>query len=94
MTRTVNIEQKKRLSYSLQEYINTTNEFCGGNVVNDRRLRFRMTPDGIEELEPLIPWEKLTYYGDMNMGATICAVSFVLKLPQFYMRCISGNNHY
>ena len=54
-----------------------------------------MTPDGgIEKMEPLIPWEDLTYYGDMNMGATICAVSFVLKLPQFYMRCISGNNHY
>ena len=65
---------------SKQPYINTTNEFCGGNVVNDRRLRFKLTPDGIEELEPLIPWENLTYYGDMNMGATICSVSFALKL--------------
>jgi hypothetical protein len=41
-----------------------------------------LTPDGIEKLEPLIPWENLTYYGDMNMGATICSVSFALKISQ------------
>ena len=44
-----------------------------------------MTPDGnITKLDPLIHWKDLTYYGDMNMGATICSVSFV------YLR----NSHY
>ena len=57
--------------------INAEYEFCGGNVVNDERRRFKLTGEfDYNEIDPLTPWENLTYYGDMNMGATICGVSF------------------
>ena len=57
--------------------INTDYEFCGGNIVNDERRRFELDGEfDYKEIDPLTPWENLTYYGDMNMGATICGVSF------------------
>ena len=57
--------------------INTEYEFCGGNIVNDERRRFELDGEfDYKEIDPLTPWENLTYYGDMNMGATICGVSF------------------
>ena len=58
-----------------QKYIDSENEFCGGNVVNDERRRFKMKgKQDFEEIDPLVSWMNLTYIGSMNMGATICGV--------------------
>ena len=57
------------------EYIDSDNEFCGGNIVNDERRRFKMkNGNDFEEIDPLSSWQNLTYIGSMNMGATICGV--------------------
>ena len=57
--------------------INTEYEFCGGNIINDERRRFKIKGAyDYEEIEPIISWQNLTYTGDMNMGATICGVIF------------------
>ena len=65
-----------------QDLLDTDNEFCGGNLINDERKRFILNDTktskphaGYEEIEPLISWQNLTFYGDMNMGALICGVS-------------------
>ena len=61
--------------FGWQKYIDSENEFCGGNVVNDERRRFKMKgKHDFEEIDPLISWMNLTYIGSMNMGATICGV--------------------
>ena len=58
--------------------LDTQWEFCGGNVINDERRRFRLKGEqDFEEMEQLISWENLSYIGDMNMGATICNVIHV-----------------
>ena len=55
--------------------INIEYEFCGGNIINDERRRFKIKGAyDYEEIEPIISWQNLTYTGDMNMGATICGV--------------------
>ena len=57
------------------DMIDSDNEFCGGNVVNDERKRFKLKgTQGFEEIDPLISWKNLSYIGSMNMGATICGV--------------------
>ena len=63
------------------ENIDSDNEFCGGNIVNDERRRFKMK-DGqdFEEIDPLTSWQNLTYIGSMNMGATICGVGIHLQV--------------
>ena len=44
------------------ENIDSDNEFCGGNIVNDERRRFKMK-DGqdFEEIDPLTSWQNLTF---------------------------------
>ena len=72
--------------------INTEYEFCGGNIVNDERRRFELDGEfDYKEIDPLTPWENLTYYGDMNMGATICGVSF---FSQFFANKLSTTGFY
>ena len=50
-------------------------EFCGGNIINDERRRFKLKDEEeYEEIDPILPWQNLTYIGDLNMGGTICGV--------------------
>jgi hypothetical protein len=44
--------------------------------VNDERRRFILSrnKDKIRELEPLTPWQNLTYVGGMYSGTTVCGV--------------------
>ena len=63
--------------------INIEYEFCGGNIINDERRRFKLKGSlDYEEIDPIISWQNLTYTGDMNMGATICGV--IIELPYKY----------
>ena len=57
------------------DYIDSENEFCGGNIVNDERRRFKLKgAEDFREIDPLISWKNLSYIGSMKMGATICGV--------------------
>ena len=50
-------------------------EFCGGNIINDERRRFKLKDEEeFEEIDPILHWQNLTYIGDLNMGGTICGV--------------------
>ena len=50
-------------------------EFCGGNIINDERRRFKLKDEEeYEEIDPILHWQNLTYIGDLNMGGTICGV--------------------
>ena len=44
-------------------------------MVTDQRRRFVVNKGHAEEIEPLIPWQNLTYIGGFNVGTTICGVS-------------------
>ena len=66
-------------------------EFCGGNIINDERRRFKLKDEEeYEEIDPILPWQNLTYIGDLNLGGTICGVCqkylFLQKNQFLYFR--------
>ena len=62
----------------LKDYVDHDWEFCGGNIVADERRRFKLkNQDEFEEIEPITPWQNLSYIGDVNKGASICAVRII-----------------